>query len=164
MSASQPSASATFRRGELHFSARTGGGSVLRMRPPAPWSPRFWRLPVVQSRQDMPLAEQLRPEEVHWAGGVFSPGGWTAPSGTKPGWDWLPEGGGSERQDKAPGWVLWWLNLPFVDRWAHVWMWEHGCYEVNAADAPEMPPPAAGVREPLRPKPPKDADGVRLGH
>ncbi len=132
------------------------------MRPPAPWSRRFWQLPEPTPRVDMPPAEQFRADEVHRAGCVFSPGGWTVPRGSKPGWDWLPEGGAGERQDRAPGWVLWWLNLPFLDRWAHVWMWNHACFEVRPPDDAPPPPPDSLVREPRQPLPPDDAVHVRL--
>lgn len=80
-----------------------------------------------------------------------------APRGSKPGWNWLPEDGAGERQDLAPGWVLWWLNLPFLDRWAHVWMWKHGCFEVTPPGDLPPPPPDSSVREPRRPVPPYDS-------
>jgi hypothetical protein len=80
------------------------------------------------------------------------------PADAKPGWNW-PDTGLVERQDRAPGWVLWWLNIPFFDRWAHVWMWHHGCYEVQPPNSGHnLPPgPDGGVREPRRPFPPTDS-------
>lgn len=135
------------------------------MRPPAPWSRRFWRLPDAALRADMPAGEQFRADEVERAGCVFSPGGWTPPRRSMPGWNWLPDGGAGERQDRTPGWVLWWLNLPFLDRWAHVWMWNHGCSEVPAPGSalpPPPSPPGAGVREPRRPLPPHDGARAAL--
>jgi hypothetical protein len=135
------------------------------MRPPAPWSRRFWRLPAPPQNLALPAQEQFGRDEVHRAGYVFSPGGHEPPPGVKPGWDW-PDTGLGERQDRAPGWVLWWLHLPFFDRWAHVWMWRHACYEVEPPiEGPEMPPgPDAGVREPRRPPPSTDLTEAARRH
>jgi hypothetical protein len=41
--------------------------------------------------------------------------------------------------------------MPFADRFAYVWMWHHGGWDI----VPSMPPrpEASGVGEPLYPKP-----------
>src|SRR4051812_701423 len=36
---------------------------------------------------------------------VRSPGGWTAPPGSKPGWDWLPRSGGTPDMIGMPRWL-----------------------------------------------------------
>jgi hypothetical protein len=80
-----------------------------------------------------------------------SPGRWVAPAGTKPGWNWIPEGHGLHpRLGDVPVWVRLWYRTPFVDRWAHVWMWHHGGWEIR----PHPTEPGAGDREPRRPVPP----------
>lgn len=61
---------------------------------------------------------------------VPSPGGWNAPEGKMAGWDWLPPGGGHLKLERAPFWVRRWYNVVYADRFAHVWLWEHGCYDV----------------------------------
>jgi hypothetical protein len=63
-------------------------------------------------------------------GAVPSPGGWAAPSGTLPAWNWLPPDGARPRLDRVPGWVCLWYQIPFADRYAHVWMWAHGGFDV----------------------------------
>jgi hypothetical protein len=81
--------------------------------------------------------------------GELSPGRWRAPPGTKPAWNWIPQGFGLQpRLDMVPRWVRIWYRLPFVDRYAHVWMWHHGGW-LLVPDEPE-PGPDGGVREPLR--------------
>jgi hypothetical protein len=83
-------------------------------------------------------------------GWVFSPGGWTPPSGVLPAWSWVPPDGARPRPDVMPWWVGVWYELPLLDRYAHAWMWAHGGWEVR-------PPPGAppgdhtGVREPRDP-------------
>jgi hypothetical protein len=87
----------------------------------------------------------------HEGYGVPSPGGWDAPAGTMPGWNWTPPGGLRPRLERIPSWARVWYRVPFVDRFAHVWMWDHGGWDV---DPPEHgSPDALGVREPLRPRP-----------
>jgi hypothetical protein len=66
---------------------------------------------------------------------VLSPGGWSPPPGRLPAWNWLPPGGATPRLDLAPWWVRVWYQLPFIDRYAHAWMWRHGAWEVRP---PEM--------------------------
>ncbi len=66
---------------------------------------------------------------------VPSPGGWPAPPGTLPAWDWLPPGGAAPRPTRCPAWVRLWYRTPFADRYAHAWMWRHGGWDV-------LPPPA----------------------
>lgn len=61
---------------------------------------------------------------------IPSPGGWTAPSGVRPGWSWVPPGGAVPRADLMPRWVRVCNHTPFVDRFAHAWMWSHGGWEV----------------------------------
>jgi hypothetical protein len=46
-----------------------------------------------------------------------------------------PPRGASPRLDLAPWWVRVWYQLPFIDRYAHAWMWRHGAWEVRP---PEM--------------------------
>ena len=66
---------------------------------------------------------------------VLSPGGWSPPPGKLPAWNWLPPGGASPRLDLVPLWVRAWYQLPFIDRYAHAWMWRHGAWEIRP---PEM--------------------------
>lgn len=66
------------------------------------------------------------------AGHVLSPGGWTAPAGARPGWDWVPSGGAVVRTDLAPLWVRIVHELPWLDRYAAQWLWDHGGYVVRA--------------------------------
>jgi hypothetical protein len=67
---------------------------------------------------------------------VPSPGGWAAPSGTLPAWNWLPPGGAVPRVERFPPWVRLWSQAPLADRYAYAWMWHHGGWDVL--------PPAAG--------------------
>jgi hypothetical protein len=46
-----------------------------------------------------------------------------------------PPEGASPRLDLVPLWVRAWYQLPFIDRYAHAWMWWHGAWEVRP---PEM--------------------------
>ena len=48
-----------------------------------------------------------------------------------PAWNWLPPEGASPRLDLVPLWVWAWYQLPFIDRYAHAWMWRHGAWEVR---------------------------------
>jgi hypothetical protein len=70
---------------------------------------------------------------------VASPDGWVAPAGTLPVWDWLPPGGGRPRLDRVPLAVRVWYELPFIDRYAHAWMWRHGGWDV-APSTPTLSP------------------------
>jgi hypothetical protein len=65
---------------------------------------------------------------------VLSPGGWSPPSGVLPAWNWLPPEGASPRLDLVPLWVRAWYRLPFIDRYAHAWMWQRGAWEVRPPD------------------------------
>jgi hypothetical protein len=46
-----------------------------------------------------------------------------------------PPEGARPRHDLVPWWVRAWYQLPFIDRYAHAWMWRHGAWEVRP---PEM--------------------------
>jgi hypothetical protein len=65
---------------------------------------------------------------------VLSPGGWSPPPGVLPAWNWLPPEGGRPRLDLVPLWVRVWYGLPFIDRYAHAWMWQRGAWEVRPPD------------------------------
>jgi hypothetical protein len=94
---------------------------------------------------------------------VLSPGGWTPPAGVRPMWNWTPPSGGTPRLDLAPAWVRVWYRTPFLDRYAHSWMWRHGMWEVSPPDKPSTSDGGeSGVREPRRPRPPAGADAIRL--
>jgi hypothetical protein len=78
-----------------------------------------------------------------------------------PGWNWTPPGGLLPKLERIPRWARIWYRVPFVDRYAHVWMWAHGGWDVLEPSGPG--PDAAGVREPLRPRPtPVLGSGERL--
>ncbi len=66
---------------------------------------------------------------------VPSPGGWTAPPGVLPSWNWMPEPGAVPRLDRVPRWVRAWYHTPLVDRFAHSWMWHHGGWDVVPPDS-----------------------------
>jgi hypothetical protein len=84
-----------------------------------------------------------------------SPGGWGAPARARPGWSWLPPGGGHMRARSMPWWLRAWSLTPFVDRFAYEWMWWHGYWMVPTRDGDDGPDGGtAGVREPRRPYPP----------
>jgi hypothetical protein len=55
-------------------------------------------------------------------------------TGVLPAWNWLPPEGGSPRLDLVPLWVRAWYRLPFIDRYAHAWMWQRGAWEVRPPD------------------------------
>jgi hypothetical protein len=74
------------------------------------------------------------------------------PAGAMPGWDWTPPGGLRPRLDRVPRWVRIWYQVPFIDRYAHVWMWAHGGWDTDAPPG-AAGPETAGVREPLGPPP-----------
>jgi hypothetical protein len=61
---------------------------------------------------------------------VPSPGGWDAPAGVLPMWDWTSADGGRARLDRVPLIVRALYQLPFADRDAHAWMWHHGGWDV----------------------------------
>jgi hypothetical protein len=86
----------------------------------------------------MPAAEPWWGQPVASEPGlVLSPGGWSPPPGKVPAWNWLPPEGASPRLDLVPLWVRAWHQLPFIDRYAHAWMWRHGAWEIRP---PEMEP------------------------
>jgi len=61
---------------------------------------------------------------------VASPGGWVAPSGVRPAWNWTPPPGIGLRLDRMPVWARVWYGTPLVDRYAHAWLWHHGGWDV----------------------------------
>jgi hypothetical protein len=63
-------------------------------------------------------------------GATPSPGGWQSPPNRLPAWNWLPPGGIRPRLDRVPHWVRLWYRTPFIDRYAHAWMWRHGGWDV----------------------------------
>jgi hypothetical protein len=89
-----------------------------------------------------PRGRQFRPAPEPWWGRrvtsepgiVLSPGGWTPPPGALPAWNWLPSEGAAPRLDLVPRWARAWYHLPFIDRYAHAWMWRHGAWEVRPPD------------------------------
>lgn len=64
---------------------------------------------------------------------VASPGGWLAPAGTRPGWDWTPPPGITPRTDRMRWPVRLWARTPVLDRFAYAWMWSHGGFDVEPA-------------------------------
>jgi len=85
---------------------------------------------------------------------VLSPGGWVPPPGVRPMWNWTPPGGGTARPDLMPWWVKAWFRTPFIDRWAHPWMWDYGGWEVEPPSGTgDGPGDESGDREPRLPKP-----------
>jgi hypothetical protein len=86
-----------------------------------------------------PRGRQFRPAPEPWwgrpiasePGVVLSPGGWTPPPEVLPAWNWLPSEGAAPRLDLVPWWARVWYHLPFIDRYAHAWMWRHGAWEVR---------------------------------
>ena len=86
-----------------------------------------------------------------------SPGACVPPPGVLPGWNWLPpQHGAAPRLDRVPWWVRAWYRTPLLDRYAHVWMWHHGGWELRPSQWQPPPPDLAGDREPRRPVPPTD--------
>ena len=55
------------------------------------------------------------------------------PGRRAPGWDWLPPGGAEPRLRESPAMVRWSFHRPFVQRFAHTWLWRHGYWTVEAA-------------------------------
>jgi hypothetical protein len=45
-----------------------------------------------------------------------------------------PTQGAAPRLDLLPWWAWIWYHLPFIDRYAHAWMWRHGAWEVRPPD------------------------------
>jgi hypothetical protein len=61
---------------------------------------------------------------------VVSPGGWVAPSGARPAWNWTPPAGVELRLDRMPLWARVWYGTPLVDQYARAWLWHHGGWDV----------------------------------
>ncbi|GAA2759065.1 hypothetical protein GCM10009872_44250 [Actinopolymorpha rutila] len=68
-----------------------------------------------------------------------SPGGWTPPAGVRPGWNWTPPDGVEPHLERVPRWVRIWFWTPWLDRYAHEWLWHHGGFDVLPPDAPAQP-------------------------
>jgi len=64
------------------------------------------------------------------------------------------------RLDVVPWWVRVGYAIPLIDRYAHVWMWAHGGWEVRPP-SPLPPGDQAGVREPRQPLLPEMQPGRR---
>lgn len=65
--------------------------------------------------------------------GEPTPAGWVAPGGHAPAWNWIPTDHGlSPRLDRVPRWVRIWYRTPFIDRYAYVWMWHHGGWDLTS--------------------------------
>lgn len=72
--------------------------------------------------------------------GVPSPGTWEPPEGTSPAWNWVPANHGlTPRLDRVPRVVRLWFKTPFIDRWAYVWMWNHGGWDISPLADPGAP-------------------------
>jgi hypothetical protein len=83
---------------------------------------------------------QSRPSATWDTYSVPSPGGWSAPAKAMPGWRWVPVWGLRSRLDRMPWWVRRWSSVPFLDRYAYVWMWYHGGWDVLPPGVdPEVP-------------------------
>jgi hypothetical protein len=54
------------------------------------------------------------------------------------------------RLDVVPWWVRVGYEIPLIDRYAHVWMWAHGGWEVRPP-SPLPPGDQASVPEPRQP-------------
>jgi len=63
------------------------------------------------------------------------------------------------RLDVVPWWVRVWYEIPLIDRYAHVWMWAHGGWEVRPP-SPLPPGDQAGVGEPRQPLLPEMQPGA----
>lgn len=60
-----------------------------------------------------------------------SPAGWAPPTGSKPGWDWIPPDRGLvPRLNRAVWYIRVAYHLPFLDRLAYEWVWHHGAWDV----------------------------------
>jgi hypothetical protein len=64
--------------------------------------------------------------------------------GRRAAWDWLPPGGATARTDRVPVWLRILYRTPFVDRYAHEWMWFRGGWDVAPPDDLD-PAVAAGL-------------------
>ena len=106
---------------------------------------------VTSTRANVGVRTDRRVWPDHEQYGVPSPGGWEPPVGVLPGWNWSPPGGLRPRLERMPRWARIWYRAPFIDRYAHAWMWKHGGWDVDAPAGPG--PEASGVREPRRPRP-----------
>jgi hypothetical protein len=62
-------------------------------------------------------------------GAVPSPRGWCPPSKVLPAWNWLPPNGLSLRLDRMSWWVNAWYRIPWIDRYAYAYMWNHGGWD-----------------------------------
>jgi hypothetical protein len=101
--------------------------------------PRHWDLGLRGGAGPAPGRRTGNPAS---SGLVASPGGWLHPVGTLPMWDWAPPGGGQPRLDRVPWAVRAWYEVPFLDRYAHAWMWGHGGWDVTppvSASTPDVP-------------------------
>jgi hypothetical protein len=92
------------------------------------------------------MSEELTDEPIL----VRSPGGWMAPRGRRPAWDWVPESGAAPRPDRMPVWLRVAYRVPFLNRFAHEWMWWRGGWDVvprGGSITPDMivsdPPPGS---------------------
>jgi hypothetical protein len=62
---------------------------------------------------------------------ISSPGGWKAPNGTKPGWNWAPPSGAIPNFRKAPMPIRLVEKIPFIDRLVYPWLWQNGFFLVH---------------------------------
>ena len=98
----------------------------------------FRRVPISSSaprpRAALPTDAEMaaaRAQAMRWeTEAVPSPAGWRPPDGVLPAWSWTPPDGLTPRFDRVPAWVRFWYRTPMVDRYAHVWMWKHGGWDV----------------------------------
>ncbi len=87
--------------------------------------------PVRVSAEEIAARAEARRIQHRWqTEAVPSPAGWRPPAGSQPAWTWAPPHGLRARLDRVPSWVRLWYRAPFVDRYAHAWMWEHGGWDV----------------------------------
>jgi hypothetical protein len=100
-------------------------------------SRRVRRLPAPVPVGDDRLARALRARARRQAAlpRVASPGGWSAPAGVLPAWNWTPPCGITKRLDRVPLWARLWYSTPLVDRYAHAWLWQHGGWDVIPPEA-----------------------------
>lgn len=85
----------------------------------------------VNAERAAALRAEARRMQWRWENeAVPSPGGWRPPPGTLPAWSWTPPDGLRPRLDRVPAWVHLWYKTPFLDRYAHKWMWEHAGWDV----------------------------------
>ena len=120
-----------------------------RHRRPAPEVPPKWRRRIRRrtagyssagSGGPFPGWVQSWPSTTWDTHSVPSPGGWSAPAKAMPGWRWGPVWGLRSRLDRMPWWVRTWSSVPLLDRYAYVWMWYHGGWDVLPPGVdPEVP-------------------------